>query len=216
MMNIQLKFVDTNVDVCREFEKQFQDVPNVKVYHQRFEELDSFDCLVSPANSFGMMDGGIDAAITKFFGKQLEERVQKHIFENYFGEQPVGTSFVIETNHPDHPFLAHTPTMRTPQSIKGTTNVYYAMKAMLGAVLLYNQTHEDAIQRVACPGMGTLIGKMEPEIAVAQMKVAYEHVNQPLPSMHVPSIYKRIAEMKGASQIKLNEIETVFYLRENK
>jgi O-acetyl-ADP-ribose deacetylase (regulator of RNase III) len=48
---------------------------------------------VNPANSFGMMDGGIDAAITAFFGIQLMERVQQRILDDFLGEQSVGTSF---------------------------------------------------------------------------------------------------------------------------
>lgn len=35
--------------------------------------------MVSAANSFGLMDGGVDGAITMFFGDQLQKRVQKHI-----------------------------------------------------------------------------------------------------------------------------------------
>lgn len=53
--------------------------------------------MVSAANSFGLMDGGIDAAITDFFGKQLPVRVQARIISEYGGVQPVGTSFIIET-----------------------------------------------------------------------------------------------------------------------
>ena len=70
--------------------------------------------MVSAANSFGLMDGGVDLAITRFFGVQLMERVQAHILQEYLGEQPIGTSFTIETGHPKHPFVAHTPTMRVP------------------------------------------------------------------------------------------------------
>jgi hypothetical protein len=57
------------------------------------------------------MDGGVDAAITLFFGGQLQKKVQKYILENFEGEQPVGTSFIIETDNDKHPYLAHTPTM---------------------------------------------------------------------------------------------------------
>ncbi|MFH7027510.1 MAG: macro domain-containing protein [Heteroscytonema crispum UTEX LB 1556] len=66
--------------------------------------------MVSPANSFGMIDGGIDATIMRFFGHSLA-RVQRHILEDYLGQQPVGTSMIVETSHHKHPFLAYTPTM---------------------------------------------------------------------------------------------------------
>ncbi len=84
----------------------------MEVVNNYFEWLPDFDCLVSPANSFGLMDGGMDAAIVRFLGSQVQERVQERILTEYLGEQPVGTSFIVETGHPKHPFLAHTPTMR--------------------------------------------------------------------------------------------------------
>lgn len=174
-MQFDLHFVDTNPDVCEELYEQFSIFPNVEVYERKFQDVEDYDCLVSPANSFGMMDGGIDKDITEYFGNQLERRVQEHILSNYSGEQPVGTSFIIPTHHPNHPFLAHTPTMQTPQDITGTKNVYYAMKAMLSAVQEYNVSHGNPIQTVLCPGMGTLCGNMMASEAVAQMLLAYQH-----------------------------------------
>ena len=67
--------------------------------------------MVSAANSFGLMDGGVDLAITRFFGEPLMQRIQTRILEEYLGEQPVGTSLIVETGHPAHPFVAHTPTL---------------------------------------------------------------------------------------------------------
>ncbi|MGB3240982.1 MAG: hypothetical protein WBB29_22045 [Geitlerinemataceae cyanobacterium] len=55
--------------------------------------MSAYDCLVSPANSFGMMDGDMDAAIVRYFGQSLMDRVQRRILDDYLGEQPVGTSF---------------------------------------------------------------------------------------------------------------------------
>jgi hypothetical protein len=98
------------------FQEQFEQFPDVEIIGDRFEWIPSFDCLVSPANSFGMMDGGMDAAITQFFGIALERKVKAQILEDYLGEQPVGTSLIVKTENPKHPFLAHTPTMRVPMS----------------------------------------------------------------------------------------------------
>ncbi|EJB4474161.1 hypothetical protein MT082_003968, partial [Salmonella enterica] len=38
------------------------------------------------AETFGLMDGGVDAAITAYFGSQLQERVQQNIIREYLGE----------------------------------------------------------------------------------------------------------------------------------
>ena len=91
-----------NQSLFTAFQDQFVEFEDVEIIGERFEWISEFDCLVSPANSFGMMDGGMDAAITKFFGISLEYRVKEKILQNYLGEQPVGTSFIIETGHSKH------------------------------------------------------------------------------------------------------------------
>jgi hypothetical protein len=53
----------------------------------------------------------------------LRQRVQHRIIDEFFGEQPVGTDFVVATGYPAIPFLAHAPTMRVPGSILGTDKV---------------------------------------------------------------------------------------------
>lgn len=125
------------------------------------------------------MDGGIDAAIVRFFGQSLMDRVQQHILEQYLGEQPVGTSLIVETAHPKHPFLAHTPTMRVPMSIVGTDIPYVAMWAMLLAVRHHNQHHQRNINTIACPGLGTGIGRVPYREAARLMALAYNHFLYP-------------------------------------
>jgi O-acetyl-ADP-ribose deacetylase (regulator of RNase III) len=176
---IKLILVDSNYDLCQALIEKFAYLPNVKVANSYFEELSSYDCLVSPANSFGMMDGGIDAAITKFFGISLMEKVQQKILDDYLGEQSVGTSFIIETGHPNYPFLAHTPTMRVPMSIVGTDIPYVAMWAMLLAVRQHNLQCDRPIITIACPGLGTGIGRIPFDEAARQMALAYDHFLYP-------------------------------------
>ena len=162
MSSLKLILVDPKPPLCEAFSKYFAHLPHVEIINGYFEQLEEYDCMVSAANSFGLMDGGVDLAITRYFGNQLEERVQQHILDHYLGEQPVGTSFIIETLHPTHPFLAHTPTMRVPMAISRTDNVYRAMWALLLAVRQHNATMETGIRTVACPGLGTATGKVPP------------------------------------------------------
>ncbi|EJO2230362.1 phage tail protein, partial [Salmonella enterica] len=54
------------------FECYFQNTDNVEIIPGPFETIPEFDCMVSAANSFGLMDGGVDAAITTYFGTQLQ------------------------------------------------------------------------------------------------------------------------------------------------
>ena len=173
MTDIELILVDPNEAVCRAWASAFAKYPSVSIVSGYFESLPEFDCMVSAANSFGLMDGGVDLAISRFFGGQLMDRVQARILRDYLGEQPIGTSIIIETGHPRHPFVAHTPTMRVPMSISSTDNVYTAMWAMLLEVRRHNRASPLPIRKVACPGLGTATGRVAPPEAARQMAIAY-------------------------------------------
>jgi O-acetyl-ADP-ribose deacetylase (regulator of RNase III) len=192
-VDIELILVDPNEALCREWEMAFEKRPGVSVVCGRFEALPEFDCMVSAANSFGLMDGGVDLAITRFFGVQLMERVQAHILQEYLGEQPIGTSFTIETGNPKHPFVAHTPTMRVPMAISTTDNVYVAMWAMLLAVRRHNISSSARIRRVACPGLGTATGRVSPNEAARQMALAHHWYLHPLNVIDWPAVQARQA-----------------------
>ena len=78
MPELQLILVDLPPQLIRAWKKHFKGLPNVVIRRQMFQAVkEPWDCMVSPANSFGLMDGGIDAAITKYFGVQLMNRVQE-------------------------------------------------------------------------------------------------------------------------------------------
>jgi O-acetyl-ADP-ribose deacetylase (regulator of RNase III) len=176
---VKLILVDPKAELCDAFRERFAALPQVEVVTGRFEALPAFDCMVSAANSFGLMDGGVDAAITRFFGYELQARVQRRILDEFLGEQPVGTSIIVETNHPEHPFIAHTPTMRVPMDIAHTDHVYLAMWAMLLAVRRHNRSAARSIEIIACPGLGTTTGRVPYRQAARQMALAYEHFLNP-------------------------------------
>lgn len=55
------------------------------------------DAIVSPANSFGFMDGGIDLAYSERFGWHVQALVQSIIMQDYDGELLVGQATTVET-----------------------------------------------------------------------------------------------------------------------
>jgi O-acetyl-ADP-ribose deacetylase (regulator of RNase III) len=75
------------------------------------------DALVSPSNSFGFMDGGIDLAYLRHFGNELQSRVQSKIRAEFLGELPVGQATIVSIGHETVPFLVVAPTMRIPDRI---------------------------------------------------------------------------------------------------
>lgn len=187
----RLILVDPNPALVEAWNTQFDD-PRVEVVCGRFEQLAAFDCMVSAANSFGLMDGGVDLAITRFFGVELMDRVQERIIAEYLGEQPVGTSMLVPTGHPEHPWLAHTPTMRVPLDIRGTDQVYLAMLAMLREVHHHNRRGTTPpIRVVACPGLGTATGRVPPREAARQMWTAFDAATDPITSMSWPTAQLR-------------------------
>jgi O-acetyl-ADP-ribose deacetylase (regulator of RNase III) len=176
---MKLILVDPKITLCSAWKEYFGDMPDYEVRQGYFEQVADYDCMVSAANSFGLMDGGVDLAIIRFFGYELEARVQKRILAEWRGEQPVGTSMIVETMHATHPFIAHTPTMRIPMDITHTDNVYKAMWAMLVAVDRHNQSSEYKINAIACPGLGTATGQMPAKEAARQMALAYQNFLNP-------------------------------------
>ena len=52
-----------------------EDIELVNDSFENFMEQNKVPCVVSPANAFGLMDGGYDLAITEWYGVQLQERV---------------------------------------------------------------------------------------------------------------------------------------------
>ena len=180
-MNNELKLilVSPQYGLCQAWDKRFAGLPSVEIVHGTFQSLPEFDCMVSAANSFGLMDGGVDLAIIRFFGQALMTRVQQRILDDYLGEQPVGTSMIVPTDHARHPYLAHTPTMRIPMEIQHTDNVYLAMWAMLLAVHRHNLGETRPIRTIACPGLGTGTGKVPFSEAARQMALAYQHFLNP-------------------------------------
>ncbi|EKC2362052.1 macro domain-containing protein [Salmonella enterica] len=168
------------------FELYFQNTENVEIVRGPFEAVHEFDCMVSAANSFGLMDGGVDAAITAFFGTQLQRCVQKYIIQEYLGEQPVGTAFVIETGNSKHPWLVHAPTMRVPLIIDGTDAVYNATRAALLAIFQHNKSaREDRkIKSVVFPAMGAGYGQVSPDSVARQMRLAWDSFSNPLKAIN--------------------------------
>lgn len=175
------------------FKRVFGNADNVDVAEKPFETIREFDCMVSAANSFGLMDGGVDAAITAFFGTQLQTRIQNHILREYLGEQPVGSTFVIETGDNHHPWLVHAPTMRVPLTIDGTDAVYNATWAALLAIFQHNKnaTTDRKIKTVVLPAMGAGCGQVPFESVARQMKLAWDNFNKKTESINWEYAYSR-------------------------
>ena len=91
--------------------------------------------------------------------------------------------------------------MRIPMPITATDNVYAAMWAMLIAVWQHNQSSEDKIRTVACPGLGTATGRVSPASAAKQMALAYSNFYDPPTAISWPYAADRQAAIgRGGDQ----------------
>ena|ERR1041384_8375492 len=159
------------------------DLDGVTIHKGSIIELEP-DAVVSPANSFGFMDGGIDKLYSHHFGWKVQERLQKLIVANHHGELLVGTAAIVETDHPRIPYLIAAPTMRVPMILRYSVNPYLAARAALLLVkygrfdghIHKGEAISDHVHTVAFPGLGTGVGRIEPEICARQVRTAIEEV----------------------------------------
>ena len=165
--------------MCDAFRDRFTGLTGVTVIQSRFEDLPPHDCFVTAANSFGIMNAGIDAAVIHFHGSDLMKRIQFRIFDEYLGEQPIGTAMIEPTGNADYPFVAHTPTMRVPGSIEGTDKIYVATWAALLAVYRHNLQCDHKIESLVFPAMGAGFGGVPFSEVARQMAAAYRHYLDP-------------------------------------
>ncbi len=164
-----------NLEMFLEWKHQFAECDDVDVVMDdfaHFMDTHKVQCVVSPANSYGCMDGGYDAAITGYFGTALMKNVQKYILENYYGEQPVGTSFIIDIPETDKK-LIHTPTMRIPSKIREPEIVYQCMRTTLMEALKNN------IESIVIPAFGGATGMVPYRNIAKLMKMGYDQITNP-------------------------------------
>ncbi len=139
------------------------------------------DAIVSPANSFGFMGGGIDGLLSNYLGWHVQDRVQEKIKNEFDGELLVGQSLIVKTDNDKFPYLISAPTMRVPMQLskidmhsvdgfinKFSPNVYLAAKAIF--VALKKNPH---IKSIAIPGLGTGVGGISPAVCASMMRKAF-------------------------------------------
>jgi O-acetyl-ADP-ribose deacetylase (regulator of RNase III) len=175
---VELILADVQSAVVAEWQSFFKETPNVSIHHGSIFEV-RCDALVSPANSFGFMDGGLDLWISHYFGWQVQERLQALIQRNHHGELLIGRAEIVPTDHEKIPYVIAAPTMRVPMMLgQETVNVYLATRAILllveHGIMEDGRPLKEVVQRIAIPGMGTGTGHVPPNICARQMKQAVD------------------------------------------
>ena len=161
---MQLTICTQDMKTLEELEYAFISNDNVRIYYGSCFDIDA-DMLVSPANSFGIMDGGFDKEILNVLGSSIQDRVFEAI-KMFNGEINVGDSVSVGI-HKKYKHLLVVPTMRVPMDVSKTTNAYVTMRC-----ILKHLESSDIVMPMLCTG----IGKMPVKRAVNQMRMAYRNV----------------------------------------
>jgi O-acetyl-ADP-ribose deacetylase (regulator of RNase III) len=175
-------FFDLDKEKIRDYREILCNVPNVSFYHGMLSEVvDKYvpQGIVSPANSFGIMTGGIDTDIARMFPDVemiVKNQIQRLATIDSSGRAflPVGQTIIVPTKRFDKSdkFLVVCPTMFLPKNIQGTDNVLVAVRGML----LSLHARYPASTIIACPCMGTGVGGLTGRISAEQvLKAFYEY-----------------------------------------
>jgi O-acetyl-ADP-ribose deacetylase (regulator of RNase III) len=169
---LQIKLVYIEEELGNAWINDFAGCTNVTILNGNLLETEC-DAIVSPANSFGFMDGGLDLHISEKFGWHLQDELQAKIASLDEKELLIGKSITLATGNEKIPYLISAPTMRVPMSfnIATSVNAYLAMKAILIAC-----KNNETIKTVAIPGLATGCGRMPFHIASNQMFLAYDEI----------------------------------------
>ncbi|HWE91417.1 MAG TPA: macro domain-containing protein [Pseudonocardiaceae bacterium] len=142
------------------------------------------DAAVSPANSYGLMRGGIDATYSDAW-PGIEQRVRGAILALHGGELPVGEAVIVPTGADPTPgpaWLISAPTMREPSTVlpADTVHPYLAARAVFrlwrNGVLEDGRPVRSAVRSIAMPGLGTGVGGVPPEACAHQVAAAWDEV----------------------------------------
>lgn len=166
---------DKNEKLIEMWKYYFNDYPEVTIKNIDFNDIKfkNNDYIVSPGNSFGIMDGGLDELIIKKFGKDVMFCIQSHIMNQYNSFQPVGTSFVysFEKNGKELGII-HSPTMVHPDDVSTTSNAYLSFNSILTIV---SHLNEWSTNNIYVTGLCTGVGRMSERECAKQMYTAYKH-----------------------------------------
>jgi O-acetyl-ADP-ribose deacetylase (regulator of RNase III) len=172
-MLVKVVLVDINPKMVAAWRATFEENPEVEIIQGSM--LDQpVSAWVSPTNSRGSMDGGLDAVIKGRLGTKIQTKLQQEIARKYGGLLPVGHALCIPTGEMQPGYLISTPTMlASSEDISDTLNVALACAAAFQSVNMQNAREPGSIRSVALPGLGANTGKVPVEICADLMWTGY-------------------------------------------
>ncbi|MEU9086263.1 macro domain-containing protein [Streptomyces sp. NPDC048357] len=170
---LRVVLTDVNERVVEAWRAAFADTPGIEIRRGSILEED-VDAWVTPTNSRGRMDGGVDAAIKRHLGSGIQVRVQRAIRDRFAGALPVGSAVCVPSGATTPRYLISTPTMvQSSQNVSATLNVALACASAFQAVHRQNRQKPGSIRSVALVGMGAQTGRVPARVCANLMWTGY-------------------------------------------
>jgi O-acetyl-ADP-ribose deacetylase len=128
------------------------------------------DAVVNPANSLGIMGGGVAGALSRRGGPSIQKEAMS-LAPIAVGAAVVTTGGQLWAKH-----VIHAPTMEEPGTKVGVENVRRATRAALLAAAYHG------FEVIALPGMGTGLGGVDPGDAARAIVDELRAHRQPKPA----------------------------------
>jgi O-acetyl-ADP-ribose deacetylase (regulator of RNase III) len=127
------------------------------------------DAIVNPANSLGIMGGGVAGAMSRKGGPSIQKEAMS------LAPIAVGAAVVTTAGRLWAKYIIHAPTMEEPGTKVGVENARRAARAALIAAALRG------FDVIAIPGLGTGLGGLDPAEAARAMVDELRAHRQPKP-----------------------------------
>ena len=164
---MNLTLIDVETGMVAAWQEHFAPFPEVRILQGDILRHGE-NTVVSPANSHGVMDGGIDQDYTDFFGPRPQEEILRAIDRRPDRLLPVGQAILVSTGHGRIPYMIAAPTMELPGPVPAA-HAYFAMRALLQCA----RDHAHCVERLYCPGLTTGVGGVDFGDAAREMALAY-------------------------------------------
>ena len=236
---IELFFMSLDMDTLCELQDQIGESSNDFKFRylndklEHLDQLEEYDVVVSPANSFGELKGGIDYYFYKLLGgNKLQAHVYDAIKSECQGEIAIGETLIIDlgkfsvkynkTPNQAQEFNSYTgmprfmymcPTMTIPMDVNGTRNAYLFMKTLIKNLLIHNEgklnpelkiDQSKKIKKVLVPLPCVGVGRMNPSVMAKQIKVAIQAYEG---KGIIPAIFMKAEDEKSFRDQKLHEYQ---------
>ncbi len=171
----QIHFISLDRDWVDKMKELFASCPNVLIHEAKIQTVPKLNAtFVSPANSIGFMDGGIDYVLSRVMFPGIQTAVQARIaaegHRSGLGRAflPIASAIWVPTPNAASCGLIAAPTMFLPHDVSATQNAYWSFLAAL-ALHRKKAPFTTLVATSHCCGYGA----MPTDVSALQMYSAY-------------------------------------------